>query len=82
VLIALVVAAAGVPFPVGPWALGALGWLVALGLRGRLALMAKRLEGHGKDRAQWVVVGASGPAEGALLALGFWALLGGWWAPH
>ncbi|MBT9258311.1 MAG: hypothetical protein KM310_00940 [Clostridiales bacterium] len=61
--IALGLNAAGVPFQAGLWALGALGWLVALGLRGPVVLIARRFEGSGKHRAPWLVVGVSGPAE-------------------
>ena len=51
--------------------LGALGWFIALALRGPVAVLSMKL--MGKEKAQAVVVGSSGPLEeGVRLALLLW----------
>lgn len=64
--------AAGIPMNWGAFGLGALGWWLALMLRGPVALVAKRF---GEERANKIMVLASGPSE-ELVRLGLVALTG------
>lgn len=61
---------AGIPMNWRAFGLGALGWWVALLLRGPVALVAKRF---GTERANTIIVAASGPCE-ELVRLGAVAL--------
>jgi hypothetical protein len=63
VVLAAVFVVAGVGFDPVALGAGALGWLVALVLRAPVALVAMRLAGDDRRRAQPVIIGASGPLE-------------------
>jgi hypothetical protein len=54
---------AGVPLDPVALGAGAAGWLIALALRAPVALVAMRLGGGDRGRAQPVITGASGPLE-------------------
>ncbi|GIO13590.1 hypothetical protein J19TS2_31450 [Cohnella xylanilytica] len=78
VAFALVFSAAGYPIDWKAFGLGALGWLVALFLRGPVSAIAMKLP---QDRARNVVVGSSGVLEeGVRLGLIALASTGASWA--
>lgn len=59
---AVVLVAAGYPPQLGPFVVGALGWMVAFALRMPVILLASRILGT-PERGIPVVIAASGPAE-------------------
>jgi hypothetical protein len=75
VVLGVIVVVAGVPFEVGAFVAGVIGWLVALALRAPVALAGMRLTGGDRNRVQAWITAASGPAE-ELVRLGVLLIVG------